>query len=257
MHNWEIFMEEKNNWLRGVDFYCGLGIMIFGAFVVVEGFGMPLRDSLGGVQNVWYVSPALSPIFVGVGFFLLGALLSAIGLNEAGAGEIKRVLRTSLAVDTLLSLPVQRFLVAATIPAVYIFVLIPRVDFCIASILFLWLYMMLFFLVETEGFRQLQLFFALGMALLCATLVTAGRFWSESMPYAGDLLTAACTAAFILRARGVVARHGSGAAFWRTLAICITVTIILTVCFRFFLLVPLPTEGTVVEFMDRIRYNEF
>ena len=37
---------------------------------------------------------------------------------------------------------------------------------------------------------------------------------------------------------------------WRTLAICITVTIILTVCFRFFLLVPLPTEGTVVEFMD-------
>jgi hypothetical protein len=36
-------MEEKKNWLRGVDFYCGIGIMIFGAFVVFEGFGMPSK----------------------------------------------------------------------------------------------------------------------------------------------------------------------------------------------------------------------
>lgn len=250
-------MEEKNNWLRGVDFYCGIGIMIFGAFVVFEGFGMPLKDSWGGVQNVWYVSPALSPIFVGVGLILLGALLCSIGLREAGGGEIRRVLGAALAARTLFSLPVQRFMAAVAIPAMYIYVLIPRVDFCIASILFLWSYMMLFYLVDEEGFRGIRPVFALGTALLCAALIVAGRLWSEAMPHAGDLLTAACTVVFILRARTISARHGSGAPFWRTLALCITATVILAVCFRFFLLVPLPTEGTVIEFMDRIRYNEF
>jgi hypothetical protein len=250
-------MEESKKRLRGIDFYCGIAIMFFGTFVAFEGFGMPLKDSWGGVQNVWYVSPALSPIFVGIGLLLLGALLCSIGLREAGGAEVRRVLRQALAPDNLFSLPAQRFLAAAAIPGAFIYILIPRVDFCIASVLFLWSYMMLFHLVDTEGFRQLRLFFALGTALLCIALVAAGRFWSEFMPYAGDLLTTVCTAAFILRAKSVAARHGSGAAFWRTLAICITVTIILTVCFRFFLLVPLPTEGTVLEFMDRIRYNEF
>lgn len=250
-------MEDKKNWLRGVDFYCGIGIMIFGAFVVLEGFGMPLRDSLGGVQNVWYVSPALSPIFVGVGLILLGALLSAIGLSEAGAGEIRRVLCAAMAADTLFSLPVQRFMAAAAIPVMYIYVLIPRVDFCIASVLFLWSYMMLFYLVDAEGFRRIRLAFSLGMVLLSAAVIVTEIFWSEAMPLAGDLLTATCTTSFVLFARKISLRHGSGAAFWRTLAICIAVTTILAVCFRFFLLVPLPTEGTVIEFMDRIRYNEF
>ena len=250
-------MEDSKKRLRGIDCWCGVAVMLFGAFVVVEGFGMPLRDSWGGVQNVWYVSPALSPIFVGAGLVLLGALLCSIGLREAGGAEIRRVLRAALAADTLLSLPVQRFVAAAAIPAAYIYVLIPRVDFCIASLFFLWSYMMLFYLVDTEGFRRLRLVFAAGTALLCAAVIMADTLPYQSMPYVGDLLTAICTAAFILRARSVVSRHGSGAAFWRTMAICVAVTIILAVCFRFFLLVPLPTEGTVIEFMDRIRYNEF
>ena len=250
-------MEDSKKRLRGIDFWCGVAVMLFGAFVVFEGFGMPLEDSWGGVQNVWYVSPALSPIFVGIGLILLGILLCSIGLREAGGAEIRRVLRSALAADTLLSLPLQRFVAAAAIPAAYIYVLIPRIDFCIASLFFLWSYMMLFHLVDTQGFRQLRLVFAAGTAMLCAAVIMAEALGHEAMPYVGDLLTTICTAAFILRARSVVSRHGSGAAFWRTLAICVAVTIILAVCFRFFLLVPLPTEGTVIEFMDRIRYNEF
>ena len=34
---------------------------------------MPMKDTWGGVQNVWFVSPALFPLFVGAMIMLLGA----------------------------------------------------------------------------------------------------------------------------------------------------------------------------------------
>ena len=250
-------MEDKNIRLRGIDFYCGIAIMLFGAFVLYEGFGMPLKDSWGGVSNVWYVSPALSPIFVGAGMILLGALLCSIGLREAGSAEIRHVLRSALNPDTLLSMPAQRFLAAAAIPAVFIYILIPRVDFCIASVLFLWSYMMLFYLVDVEGFKKLRATFALGSGLLCVAVPLITSMRSDAAQTGVDLLTLACTVVFVLRARQVVRDHGSGAAFGRVLALCIAASLILAICFRFFLLVPLPTEGIIVEFMDRVRYNEF
>ena len=67
-------MIEKDK-LRKADVYSGAIIFLFGLWVVLQALKMPMKDSWGGVQNVWYVSPALFPLFVGSMIMLLGALL--------------------------------------------------------------------------------------------------------------------------------------------------------------------------------------
>jgi hypothetical protein len=59
-----IIMMEKER-LRKADVFCGGIIFLFGAWIVWQAFNMPMKDSWGGVQNVWFVSPALFPLFVG------------------------------------------------------------------------------------------------------------------------------------------------------------------------------------------------
>jgi len=61
-------MLEKEQ-LRKADIFSGLAIFLFGLFIVLMASEMPMKDSWGGVQNVWYVSPALFPLFVAGAMF--------------------------------------------------------------------------------------------------------------------------------------------------------------------------------------------
>ncbi|MCB2170659.1 MAG: hypothetical protein KQI78_23605, partial [Deltaproteobacteria bacterium] len=67
--------------LRKADIFSGSIIMLFGLWVISQALQMPMKDSYGGVQNVWYVSPALLPLFVGSMIALFGALLIRIALK--------------------------------------------------------------------------------------------------------------------------------------------------------------------------------
>ena len=62
--------------LRKADVFSGILFFCFGLFVVLQALKMPMKDSWGGVQNVWYVSPALFPLFVGGIIALLGLILT-------------------------------------------------------------------------------------------------------------------------------------------------------------------------------------
>ncbi len=85
-------MMEKEK-LRKADIFSGGIIFLFGLWIVSQALKMPMKDSWGGVQNVWFVSPALFPLFVGAMIMLLGALLIRIAFREVGSKELKRVLR--------------------------------------------------------------------------------------------------------------------------------------------------------------------
>jgi uncharacterized membrane protein len=52
-----------------------------------------MKDSWGGVQNVWYVSPALFPLLVGSMIMLLGALLTRTALKRIGFKEFGSTVR--------------------------------------------------------------------------------------------------------------------------------------------------------------------
>jgi hypothetical protein len=53
-------MMEKEK-LRKADIFSGGIISLFGLWVISQALKMPMKDSWGGVQNVWFVSPALFP----------------------------------------------------------------------------------------------------------------------------------------------------------------------------------------------------
>ena len=85
-------MIEKDK-LRKADVYSGAVIFLFGLWIVLQALKMPMKDSWGGVQNVWYVSPALFPLFVGSMIMLLGALLTRTALKRIGFKEFKNTVR--------------------------------------------------------------------------------------------------------------------------------------------------------------------
>ncbi len=78
--------------LRKADIFSGGLIMLFGLWVISQALKMPMKDSWGGVQNVWFVSPALFPLFVGAMITLLGALLIRTALKTVGSAGLKEVL---------------------------------------------------------------------------------------------------------------------------------------------------------------------
>ncbi|MEE4113214.1 MAG: hypothetical protein V2I40_10395, partial [Desulfobacteraceae bacterium] len=84
-------MMEKDK-LRKADIFSGGTIFLFGLWVVGQAMQMPMKDSWGGVQNVWFVSPALLPLFVGAMIALLGALLVRTALKSVGFKELGNIL---------------------------------------------------------------------------------------------------------------------------------------------------------------------
>ncbi len=76
-------MLQKEN-LRKADVYSGAVISLFGLWIVLQALKMPMKDSWGGVQNVWYVSPAIFPLFIGCIIMLLGGLLCRTALKTIG-----------------------------------------------------------------------------------------------------------------------------------------------------------------------------
>lgn len=52
-------MEDKNREMRAGDLIIAALFFLLGCFVLILSLQMPLTGSYGGVQSVWYVSPAL------------------------------------------------------------------------------------------------------------------------------------------------------------------------------------------------------
>ena len=72
--------------MRKKDFVTSIILIAFGIFLV--GYSMiaiPMKDSYGGVMNVWYVSPGLFPLFIGIFIILMGVVLLNRAIKDGGA----------------------------------------------------------------------------------------------------------------------------------------------------------------------------
>jgi hypothetical protein len=110
-------MMEKST-LRKADVISGIIIFLFGVWIVSMAFKMPMKDSYGGVMNVWYVSPAIFPLFVGAMIMLLGASLTRTALRIVAFKELKGVLGWFASRDLVLFLKtpgVMRFYAIAVV----------------------------------------------------------------------------------------------------------------------------------------------
>lgn len=251
-------MLEKDK-LRKADIFSGGAIFFFGLWVISQALKMPMKDSWGGVQNVWFVSPALFPLFVGAMIALLGLLLVRTAFKAVGLSELKRVLawlggRSLL--QYLQTAPPLRFFAMALLFFSFVFLNLPRVDFFLCSILFLAVFITMFYF-DDDGLLQKLFFFYLAGTIACIFLFSLGvsEKLASILPYPDDWVIIVFVFSHLIFVWRLVRRDP----VWRRkyrVALILAVVPPFMICpiFKYFLLVPMPTEGLISAALDAVWY---
>ena len=252
----------ENDKLRKADIFSGTVIMFFGLWIVSQAMKMPMKGSWGGVQNVWYVSPALFPLFVGAMIALLGALLLRKAVKTVGPKGLKEALRWLAGrhlVRYLMTPPVFRFYAIVVLFFSFVFLIIPRVDFFLGAILFLIVFITIFYFDDDFLLKKLLRFYLAGTVTLIA-VVSLGLFASLEgfMPYPADMSILVFIIVYCIYA-GTLTRNAPPLRkkFRTALILAIAAPFTIGPIFKYLLLVPMPTEGMVVALLDAIWYWDF
>jgi hypothetical protein len=254
-------MMEKGQ-LRKADIFSGSLIVLFGLWVVSQALKMPMKDSWGGVQNVWFVSPALFPLFVGTMITLLGALLIRTALKAVGLAGLKDVLGwlASRELADYLRTPANlRFYAMLVLLFSYVFIAIPRVDFFACSVLFLMAFISMFYFDDDTLLKKLfGCYLALAAAMLLFFIFNLPQALEATLPYAGDWLTLACIGIYgLFTWRSIRSLPRLRKKYRLSLILAVAAPFSIGPIFKYFLLVPMPTEGLIVAVMDAIWYWDF
>ncbi len=248
--------------LRKADIFSGAAVFLFGLWVLNQALKMPMKDSWGGVMNVWFVSPALMPLFVGAMIMLLGALLCRMGFKAVGFEEFKATLRWLVSADlkrVLASDTSVRFYAIALLFLTLVYINLPRIDFFLCAVLFLAAFITMFFFLDDRLLRAFLRFYLAGEAVLLVFFALGlHRPSAETPSVVPDLLALA----FIFLYAGYVwlrvrAHAGLQQKFRVGLVVSVATPFVIGPVFKYFLMVPLPKEGLVVAALDYVWYLEF
>jgi hypothetical protein len=254
-------MMEKDK-LRKADIFSGGLIFLFGLWIISQGLKMPMKDSWGGVQNVWFVSPALFPLFVGAMIALLGGMLVRRALKEIGKAEFKKVchwLASAELIQYLKTPSVMRLYAMAVLFIAFVFLNIPRVDFLLGSVLFLMAFISMFYFDDDALLRKLFFFYLIGTGIVLIYFILGLQKNLEPIiSFPSDWLTLIFIFAYAGYAWTLIHHSERLRKKYRTsLILAIIVAFIICPIFKYFLLVPMPKEGLVVAVMDAVRYWDF
>ena len=141
--------EEK---LRKADIITGICLILLGLAVLYGASRMPMSGTYGGVTNVWYVSPGILPILIGtlIIIFSIGILIRA--MRRGGHKDIVRYF-SEKARGLLQNPEVRRIFMIWIWSSVYIFGSLGRINFYLASFLYLCPFMMLFYRPDGRSLR--------------------------------------------------------------------------------------------------------
>ncbi len=245
-------MEKKQ--LRKADFVTSILLILFGIWELAQSFQMPMRDTYGGVRNVWYVSPALMPLVIGFGVIILGAVLMINSIRTGGAADfIKSVQSFSLKISD----SGVRFIGTLLAIGTFVYLLIPRVDFFMSIVFFLSFFIPAFAFDSGEDLKKLMVFYG-GVCLIMVILfiTPAADALNALFMFATDVLILIATIGLNIYAARLAKGDDTKRSRFRTgLIVAIVTPLVLTPVFRFFLLVPLPHEGGIVQLMQIIYYS--
>jgi hypothetical protein len=252
----------KQENLRKADVYSGAAIFLFGLWVVLQALKMPMKDSWGGVQNVWYVSPAIFPLFVGCMIMLLGGLLCRTALKTIGVKafvETARWLSSKALLQFLNSIPNLRFYAIAVLLLSLVYLNIPRIDFFLSAVLFLAVFITSFYLDVAELLKKLFFFYLAGVFILIIYFsLGINEPLGRIVPFPADILALCFIIAYCLNAWRLVRNNAELRKKFRiAMIVAIASPFIVGMIFKYFLLVPMPAEGLVVAVMDYFWYLEF
>ncbi len=240
--------------LRRADFVTSLILLGFGAWMLLEAFRMPMRDTFGGVQNVWYVSPALFPLIVSIGILVLATALLAHAIRSGGAAALVHSLKNLAETDRE---PLIRFggILLGLVSFVYLY--IPRVDFFLATILMLFYFVTAYYLDDHAFLKRFMILYSGGCILFIVLFATPlAASLNRSFTYSTDVIALFFFVAMVLFARGATRGNpGHRARIRLALIVTFITPLILIPVFRYFLRVQMPREGGIIEMMHLIYYS--
>ena len=246
--------------LRKADIFSGTAILCLGMFAVYEAFQMPMKDSYAGVQNVWYVSPALFPLLIGSTLALLGLMLIRTALKEVGLQGVKEVfgyLSSQPFVDFLKQDVTVRFYGIVLNLFIFVFLLVPHIDFFLAAILFLLLFFFMFYCGYDHRLVGLIYRIIGGSVFLALFLFTGLAEKLDALAYfSADILVIAYIFLLVFQYHQLVKETELMPKFKLSLLIGFLAPFTIGMIFKYFLLVPMPHEGLVVSLLDAIWYAE-
>ena len=247
--------------LRKADIYSGAAICLFGLWIILQALKMPMKDSWGGVQNVWYVSPAIFPLFVGCVIMLLGALLCRTALKTVGIkvfGETVRWLLSKSLLQFLNSIPNLRFYTIVVLFLSFVYLTIPRIDFFLGALLFLIVFITSFFFDDTMLLKKLFFFYLAGtIALILYFALGLNDPLGRIVPYPADILTTCFIVSYSVYAWMLIRSNPTLRRKYRiAMIVAFVAPFAVGMIFKYFLLVPMPFEGLVVAITDYFWYFE-
>ena len=244
--------------LRKADIFSGTAIFILGLWIISQGLQMPMKDSWGGVQNVWFVSPALFPLFVGAMISLLGALLVRTAAKTVGFTALGQVLAWLGSRELVLFLKTAssyRFYAMAILFFSFVYLNVPRVDFFLCAVLFLTAFITMFYIDDDKLLKLMLGFYVVGTIMF---ILFSALALGEVAAFPNDWFTLIFIMAycgyvkFLIRGRTDLRKK-----YRLSLILGIAAPFIIGPIFKYLLLVPMPTEGLVVTLLDAVWYWDF
>jgi hypothetical protein len=245
-------METKK--LRQADFVTSIMLMSFAGWILYQSFRMPMRDTYGGVKNVWYVSPALLPLVVGSGILILSIVLLIHSIRSGGAADLIAGMKT---ITPGIREEDQRFLAVLLALISFVYLFIPRVDFVLSIALFLSYFIPAFYYDSLSYLKRLSAVYGgvIGLFLLLFMSGAADGL-NGVFEFSTDVIALISIVGLNVYSRLLV---GSDRQRIKQFRISLLVTVItplfLTPIFRFLLFVRLPHEGGIVQLLQLIWYS--
>lgn len=240
--------------IRKKDFITSLILIAFGIFLILYTTTyVPMKDSFGGVMNVWYVSPGLFPICIGGLIILMGIILCRRAVKDGGAKKFFEDLSHRKKDSSGKTL---RFLAILLVIVAYVYLYIPRIDYFLSTMLCLMVFISFFYLDRPGLLKRLFIFFLSGSLLfLIVFFVGIDKPLNDRFLYFMDLLIFLFFLAYFTYCRILIGSDGVLKRKLRTtLIMSVVPSLVLIPSFKYFLLVPLPVEGGFIELMNIIRY---
>lgn len=240
--------------LRKADFLTSILLLLFGLWVLVQAFHMPMRDTYGGVTNVWYVSPALFPLIVGTSLVLLSVTLLVHSIKTGGATEFLHSLKTTSRFGGAGGL---RFFAILLAIGSFVYLFIPRIDFYLSIAIFLVYFIVAFYFDTDEALRKFTLLYSVIVAAF--TLLTVSGLavaMNGLFPYSMDVLALLSLIVLVVIARRLTGEDVELRRRYRiSMAVAFATPTLLAPVFRYLLLVPLPREGGIIQLMHLVYYS--
>jgi hypothetical protein len=252
-------MMEKDK-LRKADIYSGAIIFLFGLWMVGQALKMPMKDSWGGVQNVWFVSPAIFPLFIGAVIMILGGLLARTAfkmVGKTGFNETVRWLSSNQLIRFLTTDAVIRFYSIVVLFLSLVYLNIPRIDFFLCSILFLVVFITMFYFDDDRLLKRLFYFYLIGViGFIVYFALGIDALLGRVLPFASDVLVFCFILAYCIFAWISIKSNPTLRKKYRTsMIVAVIAPFVVGPIFKYFLLVPMPTEGLIVAILDYFWYR--